>query len=286
MKNYRASAGELDEEEIPLDGGLFIPSTGARLVVRNNPSGSCKYCYFYDNKKQRTTCGDADFKQGPCSSKTRDDKRDVVFVDRKVLPEIDKELQAFGKTPEEKKRIMTSEGIGMKSFLAAALLAGAPMIDAEGAAKKPVSNKPTVTAPAKVTQEQILKRRTEIVAKTIYTEAAGESYDGKRAIATVILNRSKQKRWSNKTLSEICREKFQFSGWNKGEPTIKINNPIDQKAWDESVKIAKELVYGNFKPVTEIGSANHYYNPKKASPSWGNKMTEVKVFGNHKFGIL
>lgn len=144
MKNYRASAGEPDEVERPLDSGMFVTSTGANLVVRNNPSGSCKYCYFYDNKNKRSTCGDADFKQGPCSSKTRDDKRDVVFVDKKVLPEIDKELQAFGKTSEEKKRILANEGIGMKSFLAAALLAGTPMMDAEAAKAKK-------TAPSSVT---------------------------------------------------------------------------------------------------------------------------------------
>ena len=35
-----------------------------------------------------------------------------------------------------------------------------------------------------------------------------------------------------------------------------------------------------------IGNLNSYYNPDKAKPSWGNKLTNVKTIGNHKFGYL
>ena len=48
-------------------------------------------------------------------------------------------------------------------------------------------------------------------------------------------------------------------------------------------QIAKQMLNNNFKPII---NSNHYYNPKLASPSWGNKMKNVKYIGNHKFGIL
>jgi spore germination cell wall hydrolase CwlJ-like protein len=272
--------GEDEGEERVIGSSMFVAKgKGETLVVRKNPTGSCKYCHFYDKENEQPRCVYDDFKQGPCSSKTRSDGEDVIFLDKATKEQLDKDLLAFG----QRKRL--DEGAGLRSFLAGAMLAAAPLSNIEGATK-PVSNKPAITAKALTPKEQILKRRTEIVAKTIYTEAAGESYDGKRAIATVIQNRSKHARWKSKTLSEICREKFQFSGWNKGEPTIKINNPGDQKAWDDSVAIAKSLVYGGFKPVAEIKDSNHYYNPKKATPSWGNKLQNVVFFGNHKFGKL
>lgn len=272
---------DTEAEEKKIDEPFSVIGDGGKLVTlvtRKNPSGNCEYCYLYDKKNKRTRCNDRDFKQGPCSSETRSDKEDVVFLDKNVLPDLDKEMSTFGMKPEEKKRFRIEEGAGMKSFLAAALLGMAPLApDAEAASKV------TSSATSKI-DKKTLEKRIQNVAKTIYTEAAGESYNGKLAVATIIWNRSKQSPWKGLTLSQICKQPKQFSGWNNGEPTIKINNPIDQKAWDESLKIATSMVNGTFKPLASLGSSNQYYNPKKASPSWGDKMKDVVYLGNHKFG--
>ena len=137
MKNYRAVAGEPDQgEERPIGTGLFVPQKNVTLQVKDNPFGSCKYCHFYDKKQDRSTCDDADYKQGPCSSKTRSDKKDVVFMDKPTSDKLDAEMKLFGKIEEEKKKLRLDEGVGMKSFLAAALLAGAPVMDAEAGKTK------------------------------------------------------------------------------------------------------------------------------------------------------
>jgi len=147
MKNYKAASGEVEVEEKPVGSGMFVTQTGAVLKVKENPTGSCKYCYFYDKEKERAACDDADYKQGPCSSATRSDKKDVVFMDKPTEEKLNKEMPLFGKKEEEKKKLRLDEGIGMKSFLAAALLAGAPTMDVE-AAKAKSAKKAMTTAVA------------------------------------------------------------------------------------------------------------------------------------------
>jgi len=121
------------------------------------------------------------------------------------------------------------------------------------------------------------------IAFTVYKEASGESYVGKVAVATVIYNRALK---SGNTFGFECKKNMQFSCWNavdKNHPTIKLNNQLDRKAWNECVSIAIQMIDCNFEPS---GSWNHYYNPDKANPSWGKLMTNVNVIGHHKFGVL
>jgi spore germination cell wall hydrolase CwlJ-like protein len=119
---------------------------------------------------------------------------------------------------------------------------------------------------------------------TIYREACGEPLLGKKAVASVIYNRAVK---SGKSFEYECLKYKQFSCWNgivnKKRPPLKLNNSLDVKAWDESYAIAILMVNGVFKP---IGVWNHYYNPSKCSPSWGDKMTHVDYIGDHKFGKL
>ena len=61
------------------------------------------------------------------------------------------------------------------------------------------------------------------------------------------------------------------------------DNPEDRKAQIQAQKIAYEMVTGTFKPTID---ASHFYNPDKASPSWGNEMIGSQQIGNHRFGNL
>jgi hypothetical protein len=276
--NFMAYNPDKEPDRKPNDSFSIIGDDGKLVTLHTIRKyvDVCDGCYFYNPHTKDIHCTDKDYKLGNCSSLIRDDKTGVIFVDDKGLKDIEQNHKLFGLKDSDKKRFKIEEN-GMKSFLAAALLGMSPMADIEA------KGKPTSSATA-TTDKKTLEKRIQNVAKTIYTEAAGESYEGKRAVATVIYNRSKQSPWRGLTLSQICKQPKQFSGWNNGEPVIKINNPGDQKAWDDSLKIAKELVYGTFKPVASLGNSNQYYNPKKASPSWGNKMKDVVYVGNHKFG--
>jgi spore germination cell wall hydrolase CwlJ-like protein len=136
------------------------------------------------------------------------------------------------------------------------------------AQKNPSSSESKKEIPAK--QESVLSI-SDILARTIYAEAEGEIYDGKKAVASVIYNRANGD--VGKMVS-VVKAKKQFSCWNNGTPSKGHG-----KAWEDSVKIANELVGGNFIPTT---THTFYYNPDKANPSWAKGVQKQKI-GNHLF---
>lgn len=123
-----------------------------------------------------------------------------------------------------------------------------------------------------------------IIARTIYMEGAGESLNGKKAIASVIYTRGNGD--INKMVGEILRSK-QFSCWNdlpRSELTSMKRGK--GKAWEDCLQIASSIMNGSFSPIIK---ANHYYNPHKANPSWAyvdrNKSIPrpFKKVDNHHF---
>lgn len=135
-----------------------------------------------------------------------------------------------------------------------------------------------------------------ILARTLYAEAAGESTEGKKMVATVIWNRAGG---DTQKLIRVCFASSQFSCWNGVDRTIlkpgvyKITIPSDiaipsvKRAWDVCQALASEMLKGTFTP---LGNYNAYLNPKKADPdalaTWGTTMTGQKVVGKHRFGYL
>jgi N-acetylmuramoyl-L-alanine amidase len=114
------------------------------------------------------------------------------------------------------------------------------------------------------------------VAWTIYQEARGESYEGKLAVASVIYNRSFDR---HLTLSQVCTQRLQFSCWNSRRTPKRVNSI----GWKQCEQIAKSMTDKVFRP---LNNWNHYYNPSLCNPSWGSKMKNVTVIGNHKFGRI
>ena len=59
----------------------------------------------------------------------------------------------------------------------------------------------------------------DILARTIYGEARGETDEGKRAVGLCILNRYRSNKWfAGNTIAETCQKPWQFSCWNKKDP--------------------------------------------------------------------
>ena len=56
------------------------------------------------------------------------------------------------------------------------------------------------------------------LAQTMWGEARGEGTDGLGAVALVIRNRSQDRRWERLSIAGICRQPWQFSVWNVGDP--------------------------------------------------------------------
>ena len=65
----------------------------------------------------------------------------------------------------------------------------------------------------------VIDSEIDLVARTVYGEARGQSFRGKKAVAHVVINRAKRKKhlWDH-SLSAVVLRKKQFSCWNPGDP--------------------------------------------------------------------
>jgi N-acetylmuramoyl-L-alanine amidase len=101
------------------------------------------------------------------------------------------------------------------------------------------------------------------IAQAIHAESRGESDRGQRAVAHVILNRSKK---FNKTPCEIVREPGQFK--------IKLRKRHDTEAWDDAYNFARN-------PGRDPTAGALYFKNAKCAVSWAYKLTTR--IGNHIF---
>lgn len=126
-----------------------------------------------------------------------------------------------------------------------------------------------------------MQRDIDILARTIYGEARGESTEGKIAVGHVILNRYQSQKWfAGKTIAETCQKAWQFSCWNKSDPNCeKITNATEavlKPYWN----IAERLINGEYKDNTN--RATHYHT-KNIKPAWARGKTPSAIIGNHIF---
>lgn len=134
------------------------------------------------------------------------------------------------------------------------------------------------------------------VAQVLWKEARGEETAGRKAVASVILNRADN---NPSNIIAVLKEPSAFTclkgytgGWTDKTylwyvPAKAIAGNADNKAiWDECNSIALDLVDKKFKST--VGNKNAYINKetadKKNVDSWGKKCT-LKI-GKHHFGYL
>lgn len=127
-----------------------------------------------------------------------------------------------------------------------------------------------------------LESAVQYLALNIYHEARGENMEGMVAVGWVTLNRVRSHRFPSTVPSvvqqggEILYE-CQFSWWCDGRRDI----PKEGRVWQLAQSVAKEVLQGKY--FDNTSEALFYYNPKKASPCWGNASTFIRKIGNHKF---
>lgn len=134
------------------------------------------------------------------------------------------------------------------------------------------------------------------VAQVIWKEARGEETAGRKAVASVILNRADN---NPSNIIAVLKEPSAFTclkgytgGWTDKTylwyvPAKAIaKNPDNKTIWNECNSIALDLVNKKFKST--IGNRNSYINKDRADKSnvdtWGKKCT-LKI-GKHHFGYL
>lgn len=110
----------------------------------------------------------------------------------------------------------------------------------------------------------------DLLARVVHAEAKGESFEGKVAVAHVVLNRVEHDNFPN-TIREVIYQPRQF------QPVT--NGAIYQRADADSIKAVEEALANR----SDTKGSIYFYNPRIATSSWIFSRETVKVIGNHVF---
>lgn len=157
----------------------------------------------------------------------------------------------------------------------------------------------------------------QLMSLTIYGEARGESYEGKVAVASVIMERVKHRAWDGEDIQEVCLMPYQFSCYLPDDPNFQALKLIADD-WDnkftqspplrECCQITALLLSGSIGETPEIeeNKATQYlttayrsHQDKQAAvlqeagkkdalkklnqKRWWIRMKRVATIGNHEF---
>ena len=135
-----------------------------------------------------------------------------------------------------------------------------------------------------LTASQIGTVGLECLALNIYHEARGEPPEGRVAVAQVVLNRVRDRRFPD----DICtvvkqgakppRRDCHFSWWCDG----RSDRPADPSAWAESKTIAEDVLAGHHGDPT--GGAL-WYHADHVAPKWRSSLVPAGKIGRHEFYV-
>jgi N-acetylmuramoyl-L-alanine amidase len=124
----------------------------------------------------------------------------------------------------------------------------------------------------------------DCLARNVYFEAAGESFDGRVAVAAVTLNRA------DGSVDKLCdvvylkkvnpstgKKEAAFS-WTLGT-AWRARGPINRKAYEECELIARAVIAGDLH--SKFDSSVRHYHTRAVSPNWHYRF--VMRIGNHLF---
>jgi spore germination cell wall hydrolase CwlJ-like protein len=123
----------------------------------------------------------------------------------------------------------------------------------------------------------------DVLTRTVYGEARGESEDGQAAVAWVIRNRvAKGRRYMGKTIKEVCLQPSQFSCWNSNDPNrnllLRLN--ANSEPYKNIRKIVEQVLNGT---RTDNTQGSTHYHTSRVKPNWANDKIPVVTIGNHLF---
>lgn len=127
----------------------------------------------------------------------------------------------------------------------------------------------------------------DILARTLWGEARGETLAGKEAVACVILNRLKKAKtkgrfWWGNSLEEICLKPYQFSCWNQNDVNYRrvIAVTDADPHFAICLRIARRAVNELLNDATN--GADHYH-ADTITPSWSEGRAPTAIIGRHLF---
>lgn len=136
----------------------------------------------------------------------------------------------------------------------------------------------------------------DTMVRTLYGEARGESQMGRAAVAWVIRNRLAHPGWWSRdrgdgipddTIAAVCRDPWQFSCWNEGDPNREKMTGLDKdflmyKALED---IARGVLDGKIPDPTH-GATHYKVVGTKAAWDSATLGRHPVVIGKHEFYAL
>lgn len=121
----------------------------------------------------------------------------------------------------------------------------------------------------------------DILARTIYGEARGETYKGKKAVAHVIMNRTSLERFKyDMSIAATCLRAWQFSAWLPNDPNVEkmhlitLDTPLFRECYRAALEAMDEADFTN--------GATHYHT-KAIDPNWAQGKVPCWSEGSHLF---
>ncbi|KII33657.1 hydrolase [Pseudomonas fluorescens] len=128
----------------------------------------------------------------------------------------------------------------------------------------------------------------DILARTLWGEARGESLAGQIAAAWTIRNRvndGKTKSWWGEGYAGVCQKPYQFSCWNKTDPNYQFLIGVKQIPLRElaQARIAADQVVDGKVPDPTGGATHYYALSMKKPPNWAANAKQTLKLGGHVF---
>ena len=123
----------------------------------------------------------------------------------------------------------------------------------------------------------------DVLTRTVYGEARGESADGQAAVAWVIRNRaSKGPAYMGKTIKEVCLKPQQFSCWNSNDSNRSTLLSLDTNSPQyKSIRDIVVQVLNGTRADNTLGSL--HYHASRIKPKWITGKSPAVTIGNHMF---
>ena len=121
----------------------------------------------------------------------------------------------------------------------------------------------------------------DVAARTVYGEARGEPYEGKKAVVHVIVNRTTLREGDrDHSLAATALRWRQFSAWNESDPNRAAAQRVTlaDRTYRECLRAVLEALD---EPDPTQGS--RHYHTKTVRPRWSRGKRPVLEIGNHRF---
>jgi len=145
-----------------------------------------------------------------------------------------------------------------------------------------------MSVPLLVPEDPRFSDPVEVLARTLYGEARGETLAGKEAVACVVLNRVARATarggsyWWGRDVVGVCLKPWQFSCWNTNDPNRAKLLAISEanRTFRTCLSVAGRALAGAVEDKT--AGATHYHT-RTVTPAWSRGRAPCAVIGGHLF---